>query len=88
MTIIQKKVRVDQLITHKGKEYSIASLVTDQRERRSSETDGKGKRIKGRLLGYEKPQITVHRIHFGKVLTSSNKYIGTDYKIIHDEQGE
>ena len=88
MTIIQKKIRAGQLVSHKGARYSIASMVTDQKERRAAESKGPGQRIRGRLLGYEKPQITVHRIHAGKVLKSSNRYIGEDYKIIREDRGE
>jgi len=39
---------------------------------------------KGKSLGFVKPEITVYRIHRGKVLTSSEKYIGNHYEVSTD----
>ena len=82
MPLLQKRVKPMEIVVHNDREYAISSCITDQRERRSIEHDENGKRKKGKLLGYEKPEITVYRIHCSKILTNSDKYIGEDYEPI------
>ena len=72
--LIKKRYSLGDTVTHKGKNYEIASFLTEQTARK--EVGGAGR---ARLLGYEKAEITVYRIHKGKTLLSSNKYIGMDY---------
>ncbi len=66
------------------REYAVSSTLTAQVERRSV-TYFEGKRLKGKILGYEKPEITVFRIHHGNVLTSSNQYIGREYDLLTEK---
>lgn len=39
----------------------------------------------GRFDGYEKPEISVNRIHHGKILENTNIYVGLDYKELNGE---
>lgn len=87
MSLIQERLEKLDRVMVDDREYAVASTLTAQVERREVNYY-EGKRVKGKILGYEKPEITVYRIHHGKVLTSSNEYIGREYDLINNNPGE
>ena len=71
--IITKELQKGSYIIHKGKLFTVASLITYQYIRCDI--------ITGRKAGFTKPEITVYRVHCGKILKRTNKYIGLNYKV-------
>ncbi len=84
MSLIQERLEKLDRVMVDDREYAVASTLTRQIER-NAVNYYEGKRVKGEFLGYEKPEITVYRIHHGNVLTSSNKFIGREYDLLTDK---
>jgi len=85
--LIQEKVKEGDFVLVDNKKYVIADLLTHCYQVHKinnipSSNKEKALRIKGKFLGYRKPEITVHRIHLGKILTNSRIYVDTNYTIV------
>ena len=75
--IIKKKVKIGEVVTSRGKNYSVAQLL-DIQPRILSQAIIRGK--KGKFIGFEKPDISVYLIHCGKVLKQTARHIGQNYQ--------
>jgi len=77
--LIKTRYKIGDTINSGGKCGVIASFLTEQTAIHEKKTGKSGRTIKGKRIGYEKPEITIYRLHCGKILKSSNKYVGLDY---------
>lgn len=74
--MINVKLKKLDVILVNGREMAVSKLMSQQLEYKQG-----GETKRGKIVEYSKPDITVYRIHHGKVLTSSDKYIGQNYEI-------
>lgn len=70
---IPKRLKGESLVLHKGRMYAVATINTQQLARTDILT--------GKSGSFTKPEITVYRIHCGKILRSSSSYIGLNYTV-------
>jgi len=74
--IISKQVKIGEIVTSGGKLFFVCCILGDNGKVFSPDASGK----KGKLLGFKKPEISINRIHHGKVLKNTNLYIGLNYE--------
>jgi len=73
--IINEQIKESVLIQHNNKQYSVCLVIGDNQKIFSVKTEAEPKKF----LGFNKPEISVNRIHHGKVLINTPIYIGLDY---------
>jgi len=78
---MKSKLRLGDSVIVDGRDAKISEILVDQLKRYEKIPNGVGAMKRGKLIGFLKPEISVHWIHRGKVLTNTSKFIGFKYAI-------
>ena len=79
--MLKTKLRLGDEVIVEGRQVSICEILSDQLRRYDKVPNSTGGVKRGKFIGFLKPEISVHKIHFGTVLKNTSKFIGFKYAI-------